>query len=286
VERFQKILPLSGGADVIRDAFNPRSPNRVPLLVGFLDRLDVKYSELSYVLEAGTAGGDIRSAVRPFRDIAEWAVLLDIAWKPGKPTTLVLRDGLLRTKAIALDVMPKLKKCFEDAYRETGSLLVGVAKRSKVLNYLSLALHLEGTFNKKYPCFCQVPQELEAEAYNWARTWMEGHAFGKMHLVKLAEHPDALVLPVDVPDWLVSRRKELLEYLAETAKASFPTVGYPEPLIRAHENAVLHGLEMSVFEDMMLDELFNTQSEADRDKTIEHVSLGKGLQVGGWKEYG
>ena len=35
---------------------------------------------------------------------------------------------------------------------------------------------------------------------------------------------------------------ELLEYLAETAKASFPTVGYPEPLIRAHENAVLHGL--------------------------------------------
>jgi hypothetical protein len=77
-----------------------------------------------------------------------------------------------------------------------------------------------------------------------------------------------------------------LEYLAETAKSAFPTIGYPEPLMKAHEGAVLHGLEMSVLEQMLVDELLGGQPADEADRTFEHVALGRGLQKGGWKEYG
>jgi len=285
-ERFQKILPLSGGSSIFKATFDPSSPDQVPLLVRFLERLDIGYDELSYILDVGEDDGDIRAAVRPFRDIVEWAVLLDIAWEPGQTKALVIRDGLLRTKAIRKEVMPRLARSFESAWKEQGSLLVGVAKRSKVLSYLSLALALEGTFKKKYPCFCEVSRDIEKKAHPWWKTWLQEFTFGHLHLAKLAEHLDGIVLPVDIPEWLMPRRKEILEYLAETARSSFPTIGYPEPLMRAHEGAVLHGLEMSVLEHVLIEEVLEGQPADEADRTFEHVALGRGLQRGGWKEYG
>jgi hypothetical protein len=285
-ERFQKILPLSGGTEIFRAAFDSKQPQHAPVLARFLERLDIEYAELSYFLDVARTEGDLRAAVRPFRDIVEWAVLLDIAWNPGQTTALVIRDGLLRTKALRPKVIAKLAKSFEDAYRDRGSLLVGVAKRSKVLNYLSLGLALEETFKKKYPCFCEVPREIEREAHPRWRSWLEEATFGILHLAKLAEDPDGIVLPVDVPEWLMPRRKEILEYLAETAKSSFPTVGYPEPLIKAHEGAVLHGFEMSILEDLLVEEVVRGQIPNEADKTLEHVAIGRGLLRGGWKEYG
>lgn len=256
----------------------------MPLLVQFLKRLDVTYEDLSYLL--GQPGGNIRASVPNFRDIVEWAVLLDIAWIPGQTKALVIRDGLLRTLALRKEVIAKLAKSFEDAYKEKGSLLVGVAKRSKVLSYLSLALALEGTFKRNYPCFCEVPRDIERRVHPWWKTWIEESTFGVLHLVKLTEDPDGIVLPVDIPEWLMPRRKEVLEYLAETAKASFPTAGYPEPLLKAHEGAVLHGIEMSFLEDILVEEVMRNQPPEEADRTVEHVALGRGLQRGGWKEHG
>ncbi len=285
-ERLQKILPLSGGAEAIRNSFDVSSPEKVPVLVSLLERLGITYNELSSTLDGSIRGGDLHAIIKNFREIAEWAVLLEIAWNPGKSKVLVIHDGLLRTIAINPTVIPKLQKSFEEAYVEKGSLLVGVAKQSKVLNYLSLALALERTLARKYPCFCEVPREMEAKAYNWARSWLERSTFGRMHLAKLVENPDALVFPVDIPEWLMGRRKEILEYLAETAKNSFPTLGYPEPLLRAHEHAVLYGLEMSVLEDLLLEHVLDALPAADRSRALEHVALGKQLEKREWMEHG
>ena len=277
-ERFQKILPLSGGPGIFRAAFDRTFPDHVPLLAEFLERLDVRYDELSYLLNPDRTAGDLRSAVQPFRDIVEWAVLLDIAWKPGQTKALVIRDGLLRSLALRKEILPKLGRSFEEAYREKGSLLVGVAKRSKVLNYLSLALALEGTLRKSYPCFCDVPKEIEREA----------HPVDEICVLLGGDFVEGVgIFPgqaweVDSSDY----DQEILEYLAETAKSSFPTPGYPEPLIRAHEGAVLHGMEMAVLEDMFIEELLRNQPGNDADKTFEHVAIGRGLLKGGWKEYG
>ncbi len=285
-ERFQKILPLSGGTEIFRVAFDSKQPKHSPVLARFLERLDIEYGDLSYFLDPARAEGDLRAAVRPFRDIVEWAVLLDIAWDPGQTTALVIRDGLLRTKALRKETIAKLAKSFQDAYKEKGSLLAGVAKRSKVLNYLSLGLALEETFRRTYPCFCEVPREIERQAHPQWRTWLEESTFGILHLAKLVEEPGGLVLPIDIPEWLMSRRKEILEYLAETAKSSFPVIGYPEPLIKAHEGAVLHGFEMSILEDLLVEEVVGSQVPNDADRTLEHVAIGRGLLRGGWKEYG
>src|SRR5205809_7840886 len=100
LERFQKILPLSGGTGIFRAAFDSKQPKHSPVLARFLERLDIEYGDLFYFLDPARAEGDLRAAVRPFRDIVEWAVLLDIAWDPGQTTALVVRDGLLRTKAL------------------------------------------------------------------------------------------------------------------------------------------------------------------------------------------
>jgi hypothetical protein len=184
---------------------------------------------------------------------------------------------------MSIPAMEALANAFERAYHETGAMLAGIAKRSKVLSYLSLALTLEGTLRKSYPCFVEVPKALEEECYNFAGTWMKGQAFGKMHLAKLCEGEDTPVFPVDIPFWLLDRRKEVLEYLAETAKASFPVPGYPYPLVKAHENANLQGLEMSVLGDLMVKTVADGMPGNEVERVIRHVTLGRGLILGGTK---
>jgi hypothetical protein len=289
-EHFQKFIPLGGNPEQIQKLFED-----VPLLKIFLDRIKVPYRDLSFFLpgnkrepaeeeaKLGPSDEDLRKYVRSFRDIAEWAVVLDLAYSGKGVKMLVIRDGLLRSKSMSIKAMEALAKAFKQAYQETGAMLVGVAKRSKVLSYLSLALALEETLRKPYPCFVEVNKELEEECYNFAGTWMQGQAFGKMHLAKLVEGRDAPVFPIDIPEWLMDRRKEVLEYLAETAKASYPTPGYPQPLVRAHENANLQGLEMSVLGDMLVKTVADQMANDEVERVIRHVSLGRGLVLGGTK---
>jgi NurA-like 5'-3' nuclease len=110
---------------------------------------------------------------------------------------------------------------------------------------------------------------------------MEGQCFGRLHLVKPVEGRDALILPVDIPEWLMSRRKEVFEYLAETAKSSFPVPGYPYPLVRAHENANLSGLEMEIIGDLMSRALLGLLDDGDKEKILRYITLGRGLIKGG-----
>ena len=292
-EHIQKFIPLGGDPTQFQRFFQD-----VPILKSFLERIGVSYRDLSYFLpgnkrtteeennKLGPSDEDLRKFVRSFRDVAEWAVVLDLAWSGRGVKMLVIRDGLLRSKSLSIPAMEALALAFKKAYDDTGSMLVGVAKRSKVLSYLSLALILEGTFRKQYPCFAEVPRELEEECYNFAGTWMQGQAFGKMHLAKLCDGPETAVYPVDIPDWLLPKRKEVMEYLAETAKASFPVPGYPQPLVRAHENANLRGLEMSVLGDLLIRSVSEAMRQEEAERVIRHVALGRGLILGGTKGNG
>ncbi len=286
-EHIQQFVPIGGEPSLFKEAFES-----IPVLKEFLKRLGLPYEQLSYFLpkpikssdkDLGPTDEDVRKYLRSFRDIIEWAVVLDLAWAGKGVKMLVIRDGLLRSKSMSIPAMLALADAFKKAYHDTGSMVVGVAKRSKVLSYLSLALTLEGTLRKPYPCFLEVPRKLEEECYNFAGTWMQGQAFGQMHLAKLAESPDTQIFPVDIPEWLLPKRKEVLEYLAETAKASFPIPGYPQPLVRAHENANLRGLEMSVLGDLLTRSVAEQVKDNEVERVIRHVALGRGLILGGTK---
>jgi len=284
---FQDFLPLSADPEELGEKLF----QSVPILRNLIQRLRLSnWRELSYLYfptekhpdsEAIRAISDTRRFIKTLRDILEWATLVELAFQSGRPVFLLIRDGLLRTKFIKKQIFPELAKLFRQAYEECGAMIVGVAKRSKALNYLSLALTLEGIFDRRAPCFAEVPPELEREAYTWARTWMEGQCFGRLHLVKLIEGRDALILPVDIPEWLVPKRKEVLEYLAETAKSSFPVPGYPYPLVQAHENANLSGLEIEIISDLMSKALLGLLDAGDKEKVLRYITLGRGLIKGG-----
>jgi hypothetical protein len=288
-EHLQKVIALGGDPAQIQHCFREE-----PLLKTFLDRLGVSYRDLSHFLPGskrrlhdaeaalGQADEDLRKFVRSFRDIAEWAVLLELAHSAPRVRVLVIRDGLLRSKHLTEAAVQAMGEAFERAYHESGALLVGVAKRSQALSYLSLALTLERVFHRSPPCCLEVPEELERECYRFASPWMQGHGFGRLHLAKLADGKDTPVFPVDIPRWLIpARRKETLEYLAETTGASFPTPGYPQPLMRAHENANLRGLEMSVLGSLLSKALVSQMGDHDSEQVLRYIEIGRNLCLGG-----
>ena len=153
-ERIQKIIPVTTDPDFFIKMFE-----EIEILNRFLTRLDIEYQDVSYFLPIDKAKGEkvyFRTVIKQFRDILEWAVLLDMAWDPHKQPTLLLRDGLLRSMSMKDATMHSLADSFKEAYEKNGSLVVGVAKRAKVLNYYSMSLNLENAFNRHYPCYCEV----------------------------------------------------------------------------------------------------------------------------------
>lgn len=302
----QEIIAISEDDSVFREL-----SDRLDVMNQLFRVLDVDFNALSYLLgskklKAARRVSDNRGRVRAFRDIIEWAVLLDLASKEWPVDVLLLRDGLLRTKIFRRETFPKLDRAFCNIFEEqlhTGKrqvFLLGVAKTSAVLSKLSLAMILERTFDRDYPCYTEVPQALEAECYNFDRTWLETasdkdvidgrqlyQSFGRLHLLKLGASPDSPILPVDVPVWLPSNRKqEVLEYLVNDAQDTFPGLGYPNALQRAHDHAVLTGLEMTVLGDLMTDCLQDNLDESLRERIIRHVHLSRGLIKGGGRRNG
>ena len=296
-ELIQEIVPISEDDSMFREM-----TERHEVLRRFLKVLSIDFDDLSHLIgsrqsEETKARTDMRARVRHFRDILEWAVLLDLAMRDWPVDVLLLRDGLLRTKSVKRETLPKLDRAFRHAFEGQATVgkrrvfLLGVAKTSAVLSKLSLAMMLEGTFDRDYPCFAEVPKELEAKCYNYDR-WLETassddeaqsyESFGRLHLVKLGSSPDSPILPVDVPVWLPAYRKqEVLEYLVNDARDTFPIVGYPGALQRAHDHAVLTGLEMTVLGDLMTDALQGQLDESLRERIVRHVHLGRGLIKGG-----
>lgn len=305
----QEVIPLSIDS-VIFDSY----VERIPTLKRMLGELGgITFDELSYFVGKKSRSGsndhkqppDLRGQLRAFRDIVEWAVTLDLANREWPSDVLLLRDGLLRTKILKPEIFPKLDNAFQRVYEgqvvkgKHRVFLLGVAKTSSVLSKLSLALLLENTFNKDYPCYAEVPRELEAKCYNFDRTWLDTsddrtdasperyQSFGKLHLVKLSHARNAPILPVDVPIWLPSRdRQMVLEYLSHDALDTFPVIGYPYALQKAHEYAVLTGLEMSILGDMMINHLIRNMPKDASEKLIRHMSIGRGLLKGGVRHGG
>ena len=296
-ERVHEVIAMSEDDSAFRAL-----AERLEVLVHLMERLDVGFDDLCYPLgnrrsASSGRGSEPRARLRAFRDLLEWAVMLKIAYEPSPFDVLLLRDGLLRTKTIRREVFPKLADAFRRVCEQPAGpgrgrvYLLGVAKTSAVLSKLGVAMSLQGTFERPFPCWVRVPEELEARCYSNDWKWMDAKAaeagehtecFGRMHLVKLAASADAPVLPVDVPYWMNSGEAvETLGRLAHDAEGSFPVVGYPAALQAAHEQAELTGMEMSVSGDLMVDALREPLASDEAERVTRLVHLGRALIVGG-----
>ena len=208
------------------------------------------------------------------RELMEWAALLKLASQP--PVKLLIRDGLLRSVLLTDVVFQRLREKFEGLTSKHGHLLVGVAKRSRVLSYLSVALDLNESFGQGEPSYIAIPAELEREAAPAQYRWIGNRAMGLLHIARLDRGDGVPLMPVDIAAWQEARAGEAMSLLSESAHASFPLRGYPQALVQAHEHARLGGLEIEMLESLLL------QKVHERNPSVGHTArylmlLGKQL---------
>src|SRR6266511_4361778 len=136
-----------------------------------------------------------------YRDLCEWATLYDlICYQRFTTDTLIVRDGLLRSKIFAGDLFIQMYRRMVDAidriYRDRRRevFLVGLAKHSQVLRQYAVAMAVANTFPTGNPCYVAVPRGLQQKVYVWEeyiRSPDDGEAgeapkfnIGEMHFVR------------------------------------------------------------------------------------------------------
>lgn len=262
--------------------------------------------ELSYLVRGAGQPGKSTGALRAYRDLVEWAVLYDLVCNPSLQwggDTVLVRDGLLRSKAFTRRAFPQMERRLREsvkahARRNVNVYVVGVAKQSAVLSRLAVALELEGVFHRDYPCYVEVPEEIEAKCYNFDRTWLDTYesaeeddqgnklyqSMGQLFLVKFGDQRNDPVWPVDVAVWQVSDAPQILGLLTRDAQQGFPVPDYPMCLQRAHDFAKLTGLEIEIMQDMLLESVSAHLGDAEAERLLRMMYLGRNLQSLRYKE--
>src|SRR5947209_860035 len=107
------------------------------------------------------------SWVLVYRDLCEWAVLYDrICYHQFATDTLIVRDGLLRSKLFRGELFTEFRKKLEAAVariREKDRrwvYLVGIAKHSKVITRYQLAMAIEKVMPPCEARYLKIPREL------------------------------------------------------------------------------------------------------------------------------
>ena len=231
-------------------------------------------SELSPMIRSNDDDRPVSpSWVQVYRELVEWAILFSlIRTKEFGSDTLILYDGLLRSKVFAHDLFRRYlggirEGIDEQARRSRRKLyLVGMAKHSKVLDRYRLAMALEGILTTEYPSYVAIPRHIEEKAYVWseyargddlAGLTGEVNKFvgGRMFFVKFGGKRFDPIWPVDIFQPQADEATAILGHLLADAVNGFPVPSYPQCLQRAHENASLVGFDFDLFQDHVFDGL-------------------------------
>lgn len=242
-------------------------PTALGEMMAFLGVNDL--SVLSHMIRPTDRGKPISpSWVQVYRELVEWATLFAILEKDFGTDTLIVCDGLLRSKVFAKDLFQRLLQGMKDRIDVQQSqsrrrvYLAGVAKHSKVLTRYRLAMAIEGVLRTDYPAYVEVPREIEEKAYLWsefargddrAGEGGEINKFvgGKMFLVKFGSHRHDPVWPVDIFVPQVQDSQIILGSMLADAINGFPVPHYPRCLQKAHENAALVDFDFDILQDFI-----------------------------------
>lgn len=231
-------------------------------------------SALSHMIPDGKKVRETPERVSPswvqvYRDLCEWAVLYErICYQTFATDTLIVRDGLLRSKIFRgegfIRMRERMEEAIERVWREDRRrvYLVGIAKHSQVLTRYSLAMAIEETFPSGDARYVAVPREMERKAYTW-QEWArgaeteEGEApkmvAGDMFFVRFGPNSGDPVWAVDIFSAQRDRADEILGHLLSDARDGFPIPFYPRCLQRAHEHAQLADFDWVILQDQVLD---------------------------------
>lgn len=273
------------------------SPFLVEPLKKLCNDLNTDVVGLSYLLKGLGQPGKSTGAVRVYRDIVEWAVLYDLMkYRDWGSDTIIVREGMLRTKSFKRKIFPQIDQLVRASYKEHKKKnitvsIVGVAKQSAVLSRLSVALELEETMHKPYPCYVRVPKDIESECYNFDRTWLdtletsepdeEGkylyQSMGKLFLVKFGDRPFDPVWPVDIAEWQLPEVDKIIGQLTKDAQPGFPIPDFPMCVQRAHDFAKVNGLEVDILQDILFEGITQNLTSTEKEKVLRMKYLGQNL---------
>lgn len=209
------------------------------------------------------------SWIKVYRELMEWATLLELVERRFGTDTILVRDGFLRSKVFAKEYFKNYRKLLNDAIAEQlrrdrrKVFVAGLAKHSKVLQRYHLAMALEGVLRTSYPAYLPVPPELEMKVYKWSEyargdeqvgEGQEPNRFvaGRMHFVKFGSRPADPLWAVDILDSQTDQASRILGYMLQDSLDGFPVPFYPMCLQRAHENAALVDLDVVILQDQLL----------------------------------
>lgn len=217
-----------------------------------------------------------------YRDLCEWAVLYDlICYQTWGSDTLIIRDGLLRTKIFAGELFIRLYERFRHAIerirkeRRREVFLVGIAKHSRVIERYRLAMAIADVFPSGHPRYVAVPQGVQGKVYD---TWpeyirspednaadMEAPKFnmGVMYLVRFGKMSADPVWTVDLLEFQKSKAQQIFGSLLSDAEQGFPIPCYPHCLQEADRHAQVVDLDLAILQNA-LEEAVRDQVPADR----------------------
>ncbi len=193
----------------------------------------------------------------------------------------------------------RLRQAIADhANRNVALSLVGVAKQSAVLSRLAVALELEESLHRPFPCYVRVDDDIEADCYNFDRTWLDTYetsepdddgkrlyqALGKLFLVKFGDQPFDPVWPVDIAEWQVGNTDKILGQLTVDAQQGFPIPDYPMCIQKAHDFAKLTGLEVQILQDILVQTMCEKLTDKETEKLLRMKYLGQSLAALRYKE--
>jgi hypothetical protein len=243
---------------------------------------------LSHMLPSGKQQREDPDSVKPswvliYRDLCEWAVLYDrICYTTFGTDTLLIRDGLLRSKIFRGDLFVALRKRIEEAITEAWRsdrrriYLVGIAKHSKVLDRYALAIATEELFPAGDARYVSVPREMEGKAYERSEyAWgsrsddADGGApkfiAGDMYFVRFGPQTVDPIWPVDILSSQADRAAEIFGYLLADARDGFPVPYYPRCLQRAHEQAQVVDFDLAILQDQIFSAVRHLLPEDKRE---------------------
>jgi hypothetical protein len=223
--------------------------------------------ELSHMIRSNDGDRPVSpSWVQVYRELVEWAILFSLLKKDFGTDTLIVCDGLLRSKVFAKDLFARLRVGIKDRIDAQWNrskrkiYLAGVSKHSKVLTRYRLAMALEGVMQVDYPAYVEVPRDIEQRAYVWsefargdeqADQGGEANKFvgGKMFLVKFGSSRRDPIWPIDIFEPQVADAQVILGSMLADAIVGFPVPHYPRCLQKAHENAALVDFDFDILQD-------------------------------------
>ena len=266
----EAITPTTNVTELSRRQFDSAGEPLTPLgrLMAFLGVRDL--TKLSHMIRRNDDDRPSSpSWVQVYRELTEWAVLFSILRDRDFGTdTIMVFDGLLRSKVFAGDLFARLGEGFKEAIdrhwreRRRRIYLVGIAKHSKVLDRYRLAMALEDIMTTGYASYTPISRELEERAYVWSEyargddRVLEGgevnkFVAGKMYFVKFGARSRDPIWPVDVFSPQAGDAATILGCLLSDATNGFPVPFYPRCLQKAHENAALVDFDFDVLQDQV-----------------------------------